>query len=40
MFNIIANITISVCFLKSHVTITCVNATNTDWLSPNNATTK
>ena len=40
MFNIIAYITISLCFLTSHVTTTCVNTTNTGWLHPHNATTK
>ena len=39
MFNIMADITISLCLLKSHVTMTCVHATNTGWLPPNNATT-
>ena len=40
MFNIIADVTISLCLLTSHVTMTCVNATNTGWLPPNNATAK
>ena len=40
MFNIIADITISLHLLTSHVTMTCVNTTNTGWLPPHNATTK
>ena len=40
MFNIIADITIPLCLLTSHVTTTCVNATNTGWLPPHNATAK
>ena len=40
MFNIIAYITISLCLLTLHVTMTCVNATNTGWLPPHNATIK
>ena len=40
MFNIIAYITISLCLLTSHVTMTYVNATNTGWLPPHNDTTK
>ena len=40
MFNIIAYITISLCLLTSHVTMTCVKVTNTGWQPPHNATTK
>ena len=40
MFNIIAYITISLCLLTSHMTMTCLNATNTGWLPPHNTTTK
>ena len=40
LFNIIAYITISLCLLTSHVTMTCVNVTNTGWLPPHSAKTK